>query len=92
MIKATKKATVKALRAVKNHPLITVITPVMRFTALSLPQALSAKEVPMITMKVTYVVERGSLRDVPIAMSILAKTRFTEALSMSKEIDCSFFR
>ena len=48
----------------KNHPEITVITPVMRYTALSRPQALSAREEPIATMNVTYVVERGSRRDV----------------------------
>ena len=37
----------------------------------------------MATMNVTYVVERGSLRDVPIDIRILATTRLTDALIRS---------
>jgi len=50
---AIKKEARKALKAVKNHPPTTVKTPVMRYTALSLPQAPSAREVPIATIKVT---------------------------------------
>ena len=46
-------ATVKADIAVKNHPPITVITPVIRNTADSRPHALSAKDVPIATINVT---------------------------------------
>ena len=39
-------AAVKAV-IVKNHPPTTLITPATLYTALSLPQALSAKEYPL---------------------------------------------
>ena len=50
---ATNAAAKKAVIAVKNQPPTTLITPATLYTALSLPQALSAKEVPMATIKVT---------------------------------------
>ena len=83
MSAATTKQAAKAAPAVMNQPPITVSTPVMRNTALSRVQALSAKLVPMATMKVTKVVERGSFSDVPKAMSNDAITRLTEARSKS---------
>ena len=43
----------KAQAAVRNQPEMTVITPEMRYTALSLSQAPSANDEPMATMKVT---------------------------------------
>ncbi len=47
----------KAIRnppsAVMNHPATTVITPVMRYTALSRPQVRSASDEPIATMKQT---------------------------------------
>ena len=39
--------------AVMNHPATTVMTPEMRYTALSRPQALSASDDPIATMKQT---------------------------------------
>ena len=42
-----------AAPAVINHPPITVITPVMRYTAVSRPQARSAKEEPMAIINAT---------------------------------------
>ena len=77
-------AMMKAAPAVMNQPPMTDITPVTRPTALSRPQARSASDVPIPTMKVTYVVERGSLSEVPRAMSSPARTRFTEARTRSK--------
>ena len=53
MANATKKQRINAAPAVMNHPPMTEITPVIRNTALSLPQALSASEEPIATMKVT---------------------------------------
>ena len=53
---------INATPAVINHPPITEITPVILNTALSRPHARSASEVPIATMKVTKVVESGSLR------------------------------
>ena len=75
MAMATKKQAVKATPAVMNQPPMTVSTPVMRNTALSRLQARSANEVPMATIKVTKVVERGNLSEVPRAMSNEATTR-----------------
>ena len=49
----TAKAIVKAPTPVTNHPDTTVITPVIRYTALSRPQALSASDEPIETMKQT---------------------------------------
>ncbi len=46
--------------AVTNQPVMTVITPVMRYTALSRPHARSASDEPMATMNTTYVVDKGS--------------------------------
>ena len=54
------------------------MTPVIRNTALSRPHARSASDVPMATIKVTNVVERGSFSDVPRAIKAPASTRFTE--------------
>ena len=53
IIMATKKQMVNAAPAVINQPPITLSTPVIRNTAESRPQARSAREVPMATMKVT---------------------------------------
>jgi len=50
---ATTAVMIKAAIAVINHPPTTLITPLTRYTALSLPQALSAKEAPIATIKVT---------------------------------------
>ena len=86
---ATMQHMVNAAKAVKNHPEITVITPVMRYTALSRPQALSAREEPIATMNVTYVVERGSRRDVAREISRAATVKFTEARIRSKEAPLS---
>ena len=47
------KAMAKPPMAVVNHPMTTVMTPVMRYTALSRPHALSASDDPMATMKQT---------------------------------------
>ena len=49
----TNAAAMKAAPAVMNQPPITLSTPVMRKTAVSRPQARSANEVPIATMKVT---------------------------------------
>ena len=58
-------------------------TPVMRYTALSRPHARSAKELPIATMKATYVVDKGNLRDVPNAISNPERTTFTDARTKS---------
>ena len=42
-----------AVSAVKNQPPITLSTPATRYTALSLPHARSASEVPIATINVT---------------------------------------
>ena len=76
-------AQVNATPAVMNHPPMTESTPVTLNTALSRLHARSASEEPMATMNVTYVVERGSLSDVPSAMSREATTRLVEALTRS---------
>lgn len=76
-------------KAVKNHPEITVITPVMRYHGAVRPQALSAREEPIATMNVTYVVERGSRRDVAREISRAATVKFTEARIRSKEAPLS---
>ena len=55
----------------------------MRNTALSRPQARSANDEPMATIKVTNVVERGSLSEVPKAMSKEDTTKFVEARHIS---------
>ncbi|CDA42478.1 unknown [Prevotella sp. CAG:5226] len=83
MAMATRKQAVNATPAVMNQPPITVSTPVMRNTAVSRPQARSANDEPMATMKVTNVVERGNLSEVPSAMSNDDTTRLTEARHMS---------
>ena len=72
-----------AQNAVKNHPPITVITPLTLKTADSRPHALSANEVPMATINVTYVVESGSYSDVAKEIKLAATVQFTEALSKS---------
>ena len=77
------KAMAKPPMAVVNHPMTTVMTPVMRYTALSRPHALSASDDPMATIKQTYVVERGSLSDVASDMSNAEVVRFTVARIMS---------
>ncbi len=77
-------AAVNALNAVKNHPPITLSTPATRYTALSAPHARSAREVPIATINVTYVVDNGNLRPVAIEISTLATTRFTAARTISK--------
>ena len=76
-------APANATPAVTNQPPITESIPVTRNTALSRLHARSASEVDMATMNVMYVVERGSFREVPRAMSIEATMRFTEALTRS---------
>ena len=78
------KQIVKAAPAVMNQPPITDNTPVMRYTALSRPQARSANEVPIATMKATYVVDKGNFKEVPKAISNPDKTTFTEARTKSK--------
>ena len=77
-------APIKATPAVMNQPPITEITPVTRNTALSRPQALSDNDVPMATMKVTKVVDKGSFSDVPMAINIAASIRLTEPRTRSK--------
>ena len=69
--------------AVTNQPIITVITPVIRYTALSRPHARSASDEPIATIKQTYVVESGNLSDVAIAISSEAVVRFTVARIIS---------
>ena len=64
----------------------------IRYTALSLPHALSASEVPMATMKVTYVVESGSFRDVPKAIRLLATNILTDPLRRSNDEASAGFR
>ena len=61
--------------AVTNHPVTTTITPVMRYTALSRPQALSASDEPIDTIKMTYVVDSGSFSDVPRHIRLAAAAR-----------------
>ena len=78
------KQIVKAAPAVMNQPPITDNTPVMRYTALSRPQARSANEVPIATMKATYVVDKGNFKEVPKAISNPDKTTLTEARTKSK--------
>ena len=70
-------APMNATPAVMNHPPMTEITPVMRNTALSRPHARSARDVPIATMKVTKVVDKGSFMDVPTAISTLASMRLS---------------
>src|SRR5690606_23759543 len=76
---------INAINAVKNQPEITVNTPVIRYTALSRPHAPSANELAIATINVTYVVERGSLNEVPIVISILATIRFRDARNISND-------
>ena len=64
MTMATIKLMMNAAPAVINQPPITVITPVMRNTALSRVQARSAKLEPMATINVTKVVDKGNLNEV----------------------------
>ncbi len=47
------KAMTNAPRPVMNHPMTTVTTPEMRYTAVSRPHARSASDEPIATMKVT---------------------------------------
>ena len=51
--KTTTPEAARAANAVRNQPPITFTTPATRYTALSLPHALSAREVPIATIKVT---------------------------------------
>ena len=53
IIRQTRPQATKAMPAVMNQPPITLTTPVMRNTAVSRFQALSARLEPMATMKVT---------------------------------------
>ncbi len=76
-------AAMNATPAVMNHPPITEMTPVILNTALSRPHARSASDVPIATMNVTYVVESGSLSDVPAAIKAPASTRFTDPRTRS---------
>ena len=85
MMYAITKAAVNAAKAVRNQPPITDVTPATLYTALSLPHAPSAKDVPIATMNVTYVVDKGSFSDVANDIRILATVRFTEALRRSKD-------
>src|SRR5574344_800695 len=87
--KQTIAQMIKAETAVRNQPPITDKTPVMRNTALSRPQARSASEEPIATINVTYVVDKGSLRLVPIIISIPANTRLTAARTISKDAPSS---
>ena len=80
---ATRADTLKATTAVRNHPLITVNTPEMRYTALSRPQALSASDEPIATINVTYVVDNGSLSEVPSEISKAETVSITDALIRS---------
>ena len=82
--KTTTPDAINAPKAVENHPSITLITPATLYTALSLPQALSDKEVPIATMKVTYVVDNGSFIEVAIEIKTPATIKLTEALIISK--------
>ena len=82
--KTTTPEAKKAPKAVKNQPPITLTTPATRYTALSLPQALSASEVPIATIKVTYVVDKGNFIAVAIEIKIPATIRLTDALIISK--------
>ncbi|GFI67544.1 hypothetical protein IMSAG192_01076 [Muribaculaceae bacterium] len=86
---AMMAAPMNATAAVINHPPITDITPVMRNTALSRLHARSDSDVPMATMNVTKVVERGSFMEVPAAISIPASMRLTEPRMRSNEAPCS---
>ncbi len=70
--------------AVMNHPLTTVITPEIRYTALSRPQARSASDDPIATINPTYVVDKGSLNAVASAISPAALVRLTVARIISK--------
>ena len=63
---------------------MTFNTPATLYTALSDPHALSESDVPIATMKVTYVVDNGNLNDVAIEIRIAATIIFTEALIISK--------
>ena len=84
IIKAKRPETLKAIKAVKSQPKITLSTPLTLKTALSLPQALSLKEVAIATMKVTKVVESGSFKEVAKAIRELETERLTEARTKSK--------
>ena len=48
-------------------------------------QALSDRDVPIATIKVTYVVERGNLYDVATDINMAAITRFKLALNLSND-------
>ena len=85
MANANMRETENATSAVRNHPLITVSTPVTLYTALSLPHAWSERDVPIATMNVTYVVESGSFNEVANETTALATMRFTEARNRSKD-------
>ncbi len=85
MSEAIRKDARKAMKAVKNHPPITVSTPVIRYTALSLPQAPSARDVAHGHHKGYIGGGERKFQDVPMAIRILATTRFTEALTRSKD-------
>ena len=84
IIRQTMAQMPKATPAVINHPPMTESTPVTRNTALSRLQARSASDVPIATIKVTYVVDNGNLYVVPITISTEASTRFTAARTTSK--------
>jgi hypothetical protein len=81
---AIVKANKNAQNAVKNQPIITLSTPLTLYTALSLPHDLSANAAHIATIKVTYVVDSGSLYEVAIDISILEHMSITEALTKSK--------
>ena len=83
MMAVTSAQIVKATKAVMNHPPITDSIPVIRYTALSRPQARSASEEPIATIKVTYVVESGNFIVVPIMINKPESTRLTAARTIS---------
>ena len=90
MRNATKADTTNALNAVKNQPPITLRTPATLYTALSAPQARSAKELPIATINVTYVVDKGSLYEVAIEIKTAATIKLTAALTKSNAGRSSF--
>ena len=61
---AMMQAEVKAINAANNQPPIKLSTPATLAPALSLPQAISAKLVPMATIKLTNVVLSGTFLNV----------------------------
>jgi hypothetical protein len=85
---ATNAVMRNALIAVINHHQIIVKTPVTRYTAVSRHHTQSASAVPIATIKVTYVVDKGSFIDVANAIKILATVRLTDARIRSNAGAC----